>query len=176
MNIATDFNVDPVMTEDEARAKYTAALSDFNDKADECKELNTKLETASDELAKLKTDVDHYAAAFMRAVETAALEAKDAETAQTADQADKQESIAVTEAITGFSSIGTLTPSPELSEKLADNDRLARMGMRDLAQAERDRDAKPVTQGDNFIDASDDVIAEAGEKVVSVINEILSEN
>lgn len=73
----TNFKAETPLTEDEARARYTKALTAFNRKCTTVEELRKELEEESVELTRLKGKVDQYSGAFLRAVERQELERKD---------------------------------------------------------------------------------------------------
>lgn len=72
----TNLKIEKPLTEDEARAKYTKALTAFNAKCATIEALRQELEEESVELTSLKGKVDQYSNAFLRAVERRALEHK----------------------------------------------------------------------------------------------------
>lgn len=73
----TNLRIETPLTEDEARAEYTKALTAFNAKCNTIEALRKELEEESVELTRLKGKVDQYSGAFLRAVERQELERKD---------------------------------------------------------------------------------------------------
>lgn len=73
----TNLKLETPLTEDEARAKYTKALTAFNAKCNTIEALRQELEEESIELTRLKGEVDCYSGAFLRAVERQELDRKD---------------------------------------------------------------------------------------------------
>lgn len=73
----TNLKLETPLTEDEARAEYTKALTAFNAKCNTVEALRQELEEESVELTRLKGKVDQYSGAFLRAVERQELERKD---------------------------------------------------------------------------------------------------
>jgi hypothetical protein len=73
----TNLKLETPLTEDEARAEYTKALTAFNAKCNTVEALRQELEEESVELTRLKGKVDQHSNAFLRAVERQELERKD---------------------------------------------------------------------------------------------------
>lgn len=65
----TDLKIIPALSEDEARAEYTKALTAFDAKAKTVEALRAELQEETEQLTALKQKIDLMAQAFLRAVE-----------------------------------------------------------------------------------------------------------